>query len=374
MNNKIDATVMANSTIDFLKKSNIELDSAQLNIMQQLLTLAQQLSKKSKRIKLSRRSRKQTVKGLYIWGKVGRGKTYLMDIFFNTLETNRKKRLHFQHFMRDIHGAIFKFSGQKNPLNKIAEELAEEVDIICLDELYIDDIADAMLLEGLFKALYNRGMIFVITSNLPPERLDCNGVNISCLTQAIEQLNTHNHIVCLNGDKDYRLTVKPTNPVFFFGDNNITIQKISNYFQGMSNDNNHVSGPIQINDRNMICKGMKDGIIWFDFSELCEKPRSQYDYIYIAKNFHTLLVSNIPQLDDHSPKDRLRATFNNNRARRFISLVDEMYDRSINIIASFEKDLSEIYLGDEFRFQFNRTCSRLNEMQTKDYMSKPHRL
>lgn len=351
------------SYVNFLENHKITLDPQQLWVLKKLAELDQQLNKSSGKRFLTK---KHKSKGIYIWGQVGRGKTFLMDLFFNLLKTKRKTRLHFQRFMKSIHLQLFELAGKKDPLNFIAQQLADEVDIICLDELYIDDIANAMLIGGLFKALYKKGIIIVTTSNLHPNDLYENGINRQSFLPAIEQINHYFHIICLDGEMDYRCLSKTSGQVFFFGSNNLTQPKLLAYYQNITNEAHQEPKRMIINHREFNLTTRHNGIAWFSFHELCEKPRSQNDYIYIAENFHTLFISDISQLDDGSNASE----FNSDRTRRFISLIDELYDQSVRLVASFEKELQQIYLGKKLQFLFNRTYSRLIEMQTQEYLER----
>lgn len=351
---------------DFFKKNGLEPDAGQLHVLDQLAKLDQRLSVRSKQHRLIKKAKGQKIQGIYLWGNVGRGKTYLMNLFFNLLSTQRKTRLHFQSFMKAIHNRLYELAGQKEPLAKIASELARKVEIICLDEFYIDDIADAMLMGRLLESLYEKGIVLVVTSNLHPDDLYLKGLNRERFFPAIALLKLNNQVICLDGDKDYRCVSKPVQSVFFMGTRERTQLQLEQYFLNATSGCHESAGFIEANHRKIAFKAKSQGIIWFDFHELCEKPRSQYDYIYIAQHFHTVLISDIPQLDNGLSGS------GHDRARRFISLIDELYDKSVNLAASFETELHQIYLGKKFDFQFRRTCSRLIEMQSQDYGVRSH--
>jgi cell division protein ZapE len=343
--------------------SGIILDTEQEKAWHEFQQLIFKINSHKKRLKIN-------TTGIYLWGPVGRGKTMLVNEFYNALITQYKIRMHFQNFMKYVHEKLTSLMGEKNCMKKLADRLVEHYDVICLDDFYVDDIANATIMSNLFKELYHRKLVLVITANTSPDDL-CNSMLIKERFHVANQLlKKHNKIIRIDNQKDYRLSFKGNDSVFFWGDEAITNAKLSQFF--FANSGKHPeAGKVHISHHLFHYKAKYKNIIWFDFAELCDKPRSQLDYINLAAQFNILLISHIPQLEDNAEKtDKLETTFFNNRTKRFITLIDEMYDKNILLVANFKCPLNALYLGHELKFQFERTYSRLNEMQSAEYLKK----
>ncbi len=308
------------------------------------------------------RGKKEPLKGLYFWGGVGRGKTYLMDMFFDLLPILDKKRLHFHRFMHSTHEQLNRLKGQPDPLKLIAEELAEKTRIICFDEFYVKDITDAMILGGLFEALFERGVSLVATSNIPPAKLYWNGLQRERFLPAIELIQKHCQIVNLDSGIDYRLRTLEKAEIFHCPHDQRALATLNYSFDHLATEELPIGSVIQIEHRPVHTLRCAEGIIWFSFKEICETARSNSDYIEISRCYQTVIVSDIPQMvakDDAA-------------ARRFISLVDEFYDRHVNLIITAAVDLEFLYVGRQLAFEFKRTLSRLQEMQSTNYLALEH--
>ncbi len=324
--------------------------------------------------------------GLYLWGNPGRGKTLLMDLFHGELQTTRKLRMHFHRFMKRVHNDLFRLSGTRNPLTQIAREIAAQTDVLCFDEFFVSDIADAMILGHLTEALFSHGVTLVATSNQHPDQLYPDGVQRGRFLPAIDSLKAHCQVFELDGDRDYRRCQRPREQICFSGPHASTEPRMQQRFHLLSNNHSAEALDICVEKRQIHCRGSGNGVGWFEFSALCEGPRSQNDYIFLARNYHTLLISNIPRLGGGPQQQRIargtedavsnptgsRIVFNDDRTRRFISLVDELYDHSVNLYCSMETSLDKLYLGGHLTFEFRRTRSRLLEMQSREYLQRPH--
>ncbi len=306
--------------------------------------------------------KKEPIIGLYFWGGVGRGKTYLMDMFYDSLPTNRKMRLHFHRFMHQTHEQLNLYKGQKNPLLLIADEISKKTNVICFDEFFVKDITDAMILGGLFEALFKRGVSLVATSNIPPERLYWNGLQRERFIPAIKLIQQHCEIVNLDNGIDYRLRTLEQADIFHCPHDDDAIKNLNNSFDHLATEEMPLASSIEIEHRMIETIRCAEGIIWFQFSAICESARSQTDYIELSRCYQTVIVSEIPQLDS---KDDAAV-------RRFISLVDEFYERHVNLMITAEVELEEIYTGSLLAFEFKRTLSRLQEMQSVDYLALEH--
>lgn len=302
------------------------------------------------------------VKGLYLWGGVGRGKTHLMDLFHASLPFPEKKRLHFHRFMRQAHAGLKRHGNRQNPLEAVADDVARETRVLCFDEFFVSDVADAMILGTLMDALFRRGITLVATSNIAPDDLYRGGLQRQRFLPAIDAIKRHTRVMNVDGGTDYRLEVLERASVYHQPLNEASRRAIENAFRELAPDAAQDVESIEILGRDIPVCGDGDGVVWFDFKSLCDGPRSQNDYIDIAHEYHTVLLSDVPVMTRE----------NENAARRFIALVDEFYDRNVKLIISADAGLDGIYKGERLRFEFERTRSRLQEMQTRDYLSLPH--
>lgn len=302
-------------------------------------------------------------RGLYIWGGVGRGKTMLMDWFFASLPPGVGIRMHFHRFMHRVHHDLKTHKGIANPLQRVAEGLAAEGRVLCFDEFFVSDIGDAMLLGELLKGLFERGVVLVATSNVEPSRLYENGLQRSRFLPAIALLEEHTEIHLLDGPTDYRLRVLQKAELYHSPLDETANQSLQRSFFALAADEPREQVALIIEEREIVARKVADDVVWFDFAAICEGPRSQNDYIELAREFHTVLISDVPVFT--SQKE--------DAARRFISLVDEFYDRSVKLILSAAVPIPSLYQGQRLRFEFERTQSRLLEMQSEEYLGRLHK-
>ena len=303
------------------------------------------------------------VKGLYFWGGVGRGKTYLMDNFYESLPFEQKMRIHFHRFMQRVHNELKQLQDQKNPLVVVARKLSDEARIICFDEFFVSDIGDAMILAGLMQELFDNGVSLVCTSNIVPDGLYKDGLQRARFLPAIELVKKHTEVVNVDGGNDYRLRTLEQAELYHFPLDEKSTLNLERYFRQLAVEAGRHNLELEINGRELIAHRHADDVVWFDFRELCDGPRSQNDYIELAREFHAVILSNVPQMN--ADKD--------DQARRFINLIDEFYDRSVKLIISAEAPIHELYLGGRLSFEFERTQSRLLEMQSHEYLEQAHR-
>ncbi len=302
------------------------------------------------------------VKGLYFWGGVGRGKTYLVDTFFDALPIAEKKRLHFHRFMQLVHARLKDLRHRESPLEIVAEQLAGDTRVLCLDELFVADITDAMLLHGLLAALFARGVVLVTTTNIPPDDLYKDGLQRARFLPAIELLKSHCEVVNVDGGTDYRLRQLEQAPTWHAPLGSAADAALADTFRRLATEPSRHNACLEVESRFIRTRELADGVAWFDFSELCDGPRSQNDYIEIARQFHTVLLSNVPALD----------WTQENQARRLLNLVDEFYDRGVKLIVSAAAPVDAIYSGEKLKFEYRRVVSRLLEMQSTAYLARPH--
>ena len=304
-----------------------------------------------------------TVRGLYLWGGVGRGKTWLMNTFHDSLPFQNKLREHFHAFMRRIHLELKSLPNTVDPLNTVAERLAAETRIINLDEFHVADIADAMLLGRLLEALFERGITVVTTSNTQPDELYKDGLQRARFLPAIELIKKNMVVYELSSDVDYRLRALERAEIYHSPLDERAEQSLEECFEALSPQNLHEAQTLDVLGRPVRTRRTADGIAWFEFSELCDTPRAAADYIELARSFHTVLVANIPMMI--GPLD-------DNKAQRFIQLVDEFYDRNVNLIVSAAGEPAELYAEGRLAAPFLRTRSRLEEMRSREYLSRLH--
>lgn len=306
--------------------------------------------------------RRQMPTGLYLWGGVGRGKTYLMDTFFDCLPFADRERVHFHRFMQRVHREMRALSGEKNPLDRVADDMAGRARVLCFDEFFVSDIADAMILGNLMQALFARGITLVATSNIPPHRLYENGLQRSRFLPAIRLVETHTRVVNLDGGVDYRLRTLEQVQLYYHPCGEAAQAGLRQSFDSLAPEPGRADAAIEVNDRQLRSLRLADDVAWFDFAELCEGPRSQNDYIELARLFHAVLLSGVRQM----------GAGRDDAARRFINLVDEFYDRHVKLVIEAECALEDLYAGGNLGFEFERTRSRLREMQTHDYLALEH--
>lgn len=353
-----------------LQRSDFVKDAAQQMAVEKLEALYQRLVQPVPEQKLGflprllgKSAKPAPIHGLYFWGGVGRGKTYLMDVFFESLPFEQKLRSHFHRFMQQIHQQLTALGGEKNPLDIIAKDIAAKYRVICFDEFFVTDITDAMILGGLFSQLFEMGVVLVATSNIVPNQLYRNGLQRQRFLPAIAAIEKHCEVVNVDGGTDYRLRSLEQASLFYTPLNTKAQEGMHESLQRLAPVKPVANAKIEVNDRKFTAKFEADDVVWFDFKELCDKPRSQNDYIELAKIYHAVLLSDVPVL----------GVDNNDQARRFINLVDEFYDRHVKLIVSAEAPISELYAGGGLAFEIERTQSRLLEMQSHEYLSLEHR-
>lgn len=302
------------------------------------------------------------VKGLYVWGGVGRGKTYLMDMFYDCLPIEEKLRMHFHRFMQRTHAELASMSKEQDPLAIIADRFAKKYRVLCFDEFFVSDITDAMILGRLMQALFDRGITLVATSNIAPDGLYKDGLQRARFIPAIEALKARCDVLALDTDTDYRLRELEQAEIYHVPLDAQADQNLIELFDHMATSTIDKDYTIVLEDRAVKARQCTDGIVWFDYRTICDIPRGAADYIEIARLFHTVFVSNVEIMTD----------MQNDLANRFINLVDEMYDRKVNLVISAQARPHELYQGKKLAFQFDRTISRLLEMQSHEYLEQPH--
>ncbi|OEF25500.1 cell division protein ZapE [Vibrio rumoiensis] len=301
-------------------------------------------------------------KGLYFWGGVGRGKTYLMDLFFDALPYEKKSRMHFHRFMQRVHAELATLNHVSDPLEVVADRFKQDADILCFDEFFVSDITDAMILGTLFQALFARDVILVATSNIPPKNLYRNGLQRARFLPAIELIEKNCIEVNVDSGIDYRMRTLEQAEIYHYPLDEKAKQNLDTYYQQLSRDECKAVQMIEINHRDLSVQGSCDGVLYATFSQLCESTRSQSDYIELSRLYHTVLLSDVKQM----------SRVNDDAARRFIALVDEFYERNVTLIISAEVALGSLYLNGQLEFEFQRCQSRLIEMQSLEYLGNEH--
>ncbi|PCF97230.1 cell division protein ZapE [Vreelandella nigrificans] len=303
------------------------------------------------------------VRGLYFWGGVGRGKTYLVDTFYEALPFPEKMRTHFHRFMQRVHNELTHYKGEKNPLTLIAGKFATEARVICFDEFFVKDITDAMILANLLEALFERGVVLVATSNIVPDELYKDGLQRARFIPAIDLVNQHCEVVNVDSGVDYRLRALERAEIFHAPLDGVAERELARSFREIAGQPGEDGAPLEVNHRVLKTRRLHDDVAWFEFTELCDGPRSQNDYIELAREFHTVLVSNVTQMSAKT----------DDQARRFINMVDEFYDRGVKLLMSAEVPVELLYTDGKLTFEFQRTLSRLQEMQSHEYLALPHK-
>lgn len=344
-------------------------DPAQVEVVARLLDLQARLAASRSGVggfrallKRSRNTEKTGVRGLYLWGGVGRGKTRLMDLFFETLAAKAKKRIHFHRMMHEVHDRRSALGNLSDPLDRVAADIARDTRVLCFDEFFVSDIGDAMILGRLLKGLFRRGITLVATSNSKPDDLYKDGLQRQRFLPAIELLNQHTEVVHLDGGVDYRLRLLEKAGTYLCPDNADAAKRLAFFFDESASSEIRAEPKLDVNGRKIPARKCAKGIAWFRFDDICGGPRSQDDYIEIARWYPSVIISGVPRFDAALE----------NQARRFIALVDEFYDRRVKLILSADADVKSLYCGDRLAFEFDRTISRLIEMQSTEYLALPH--
>lgn len=312
--------------------------------------------------RLLRTPRRSAGPGIYLWGGVGRGKTLLMDAFHASLPFEARRRRHFHRFMHEVHAQLKTLGQTESPLTVVAARIAAEARVLCLDELQVNDIADAMILARLFSALIDRGVTLVFTSNVPPRGLYRNGLQRRRFMPAIALLEKHTEVIAVDGGIDYRLRELAQASLYLDSAAAGTRQEMAQLFEFFAGDAGTPGGEIMVAGRPIAVVRENDNAAWFEFEALCEGPRGQDDYLELAGDYPALLLSNVPVLDETR----------DDAARRFITLIDALYDHGVDLAVSAAAPPDGLYRGTRLAFDFARAASRLVEMGQQEYLGREH--
>jgi cell division protein ZapE len=306
-------------------------------------------------------------RGLYIHGPVGRGKSLVMDLFYETAPAPKKSRVHFHAFMQDVHARLRALreqagsGGVEDAIPALADRLFDEATLLCFDEFHVQNIADAMILGRLFDRLFDLGLVMVATSNFPPDRLYENGLNRDRFLPFIARLKDALDVVSLAGPTDYRLERLQNLPVYYCPDGAEAKAALGRIFSLLTDEALGAAEELDIGSRRLIVPKAARGVAWFEFAELCEQPLGAADYLALAERYHTVILESVPVLTRQK----------HNEARRFMTLVDALYECKVNLIISADAEPMELYQAGEGAFEFERTASRLMEMRSRDYIETP---
>jgi cell division protein ZapE len=303
-------------------------------------------------------------RGLYLWGGVGRGKTWMVDLFYASLPSGKRRRAHFHQFMRSVHEQLRLIGARPDPLQLLAQRIARHTRLLCLDELYVSDIVDAMLLGALFEALLRSGVWLVITSNLPPQELYCGGLQRERFLPAIALLERDLEVLHVDGGVDYRLRQLQRRPIYLDSRAADSSAQLQALFDALAGEHGDSATELRIGGRRLRALRRRGDVVWFSFATLCQGARSPADYVDIAHEFHTVVLSDVPVFTEPQQDDE---------ARRFIALIDELYDQGVKLALSAAAPPAELYRGERLQLEFRRTASRLIEMQTESYLARPRR-
>jgi cell division protein ZapE len=301
-------------------------------------------------------------RGVYLWGGVGRGKSFLMDGFYAVAPVNRKLRIHFHEFMRAVHAELEELKGMSDPLDEVARRVRQRHRLICFDEFHVSDIADAMILYRLMKSLIELGTVFVITSNYPPRELYPDGLHRDRVMPALELLESRLDLLRVDAEIDYRRRTLESVPVYLTPLGDAAERSLNEAFEGLAGgpDENPV---LNIEAREITARRRAGTVVWFDFATLCGGPRSQNDYLELAQRFHTVILSAVPRMSAGMSSE----------ARRFTWLIDVLYDHRVKLIMSAEVSPEELYTAGALANEFQRTVSRIVEMQSTEYLHAERR-
>lgn len=328
--------------------------------------------------------RRSAIKGVYLWGPVGRGKTWLMDRFYESL-TVPARRQHFHHFMRWVHRRLFQLTGTPNPLRALARELSNEVRVLCFDELFVSDIGDAIILGSLFQVMFEEGVVVVSTSNQPPDQLYAEGYNRERFAPAIIAINHHMAVVAVDGGEDHRLHPGQLHRRYWVSQPG-SPSALGGVFEKLSGGRSSSTDPVAIGHRNINVIRHSDTILWCRYREVCEQPLAAMDFIEVCDRFSAILLSEVPALSAKQRAGKIargtedaalqvaagdrelpQLSVNDDGVRRFIALVDECYDRRVPLYVEAQVPLDELYNEGYLAFAFRRTLSRLQEMQLERF-------
>ena len=343
-------------SIEYVAQSlNIQLDSGQIQTSKVLDQLNKEIKINSNNSLLNFFSKTKKIKGVYLYGGVGRGKSMIMDIFFQNVNFEKKRRLHFHDFMKEIHSEIF-LTGKKNtnedPVEIVANNFIKKTKLLCFDEMEVKDIADAMILNRLFDKLFLKGLILISTSNQKPENLYKNGLHRERFLPFIKLLNEHMNVSKIEKGKDWRETFLKGKKTWLYPNNSENRKILNRFFDELTRGFIPISEKLQISGREVVIPSSAGGIAKFEFRDICEAHLAAADYIEIADKFKGILIYDIPRLDSTK----------NNESRRFMWLIDALYDRKCFILANADEEIKKIYVGNQWKFEFERTSSRLLEM------------
>ena len=344
-----------------LKKPGYAADPAQERVVDSLQKVHDALVANPPKKRLGK-LRWPAVKGLYVWGSVGRGKTWLMDAFYESLPFTRKARTHFHRFMLEVHARRQQHADEQDPIGKVAADIAARTRVLCFDEFFVSDIADAMILGRLTGALFEHGVTLVATSNVKPDDLYKDGLQRDRFLPAIARLKEHCAVLQLEGAVDYRLRALTLAQIYLHPGDAKAEKELARWFTSLAPEDGKENTLLAVEGRKLKARRAADGVAWFDFAELCDTARSAADYVELARTHHSVLVGRIPRLGPDQE----------DAARRFINMVDEFYDRGVKLILAAEAAPEKLYGGKRLTFEFARTVSRLKEMQSKEYLAKPH--
>ena len=304
------------------------------------------------------------LRGLYFWGGVGRGKTFLVDAFFAELPIREKRREHFHRFMQDVHARLRRNRDRASPLEQVAADIAAKARVLAIDEFVVGDVADAMILGALLEALFRRGVTLLATSNLPPRDLYRGGLQRDRFLPAIALIEKHCRVIEVEGGVDYRLRQLERATLWFGPAVTDADARLAAEFERLADGAGARDVKIEVEGRPVRARREAEDVVWFEFRELCEGPRSAADYIEVARCYQAVFLSGVPVMDADA----------DDAARRFVTLVDELYDRGVKLVLSAAADAPEsLYRGERLALEFRRTASRLHEMQGLAYLAKPHR-
>lgn len=350
-----------------IQRAGLVRDPAQLRVLEAMHELEQQIVAANGPLRRLSRSLRLPVagpgvRGLYLWGGVGRGKTFLMDLFVRSLAIERKRRIHFHRMMREVHARMKALARVEDPLDAAAADIASETDVLCFDEFFVGDIGDAMILGRLLQGLFRRGVVLVTTSNTAPADLYSGGLQRERFLPAIDLIEANTRVLHIDGSTDYRLRLLKEAGTWISSADADANARLERYFRRIASGSIEDNPMLEVAGRRIRARKRARGVAWFEFSELCEEPRAAADYIEIARWHPTVILSDVPAM----------TAGDDDAARRFIALVDEFYDRRVKLVLSADADLGSLYRGRRLRTEFQRTTSRLHEMQTEQYLHAEH--